>query len=185
MALLDLFLRKAVRYRAVCKKILLYLSKRFLKRLQSQKRLIAGLIADGIIHSFSYSQLIKQGESRICLHLFCRSFLEVDSELSAQASALQAQLNELQEKRKGIQTVIDMFESKGGSELAEIAAVTVPVVLATKPAVKTAPKKRQLPQNQPKEVKSHPRQPTKGQNSQSAQGWEQLPRSKASPGASC
>ncbi|KPQ37473.1 MAG: Nucleopolyhedrovirus P10 protein [Phormidesmis priestleyi Ana] len=78
--------------------------------------------------------------------------LEVDSELSAQASALQAQLNELQEKRKGIQTVIDMFESKGGSELAEIAAVTVPVV-ATKPAVKTAPKKA-TPAKSAKEVKA-------------------------------
>ncbi|MEO1394549.1 MAG: hypothetical protein AAFV90_16700 [Cyanobacteria bacterium J06634_5] len=50
--------------------------------------------------------------------------LEVDSELSAQASTLEAQLNELQEKRKGIQTVIAMFESGATPDVAEIAAAT-------------------------------------------------------------
>lgn len=50
--------------------------------------------------------------------------LEVDSELSAQATALEAQLTELQEKRKGIQTVIAMFESGNAPDISDIAAVT-------------------------------------------------------------
>ena len=50
--------------------------------------------------------------------------LEVDSELSAQAAALEAQLTELQEKRKGIQTVIAMFESGHTLDIKDIAAVT-------------------------------------------------------------
>lgn len=44
--------------------------------------------------------------------------LEVDSQLSAQTASLEAQLAALQEKRKGIQTVISMFEAGGGSEAA-------------------------------------------------------------------
>ncbi|MEM8504619.1 MAG: hypothetical protein AAF716_15860 [Cyanobacteria bacterium P01_D01_bin.1] len=43
--------------------------------------------------------------------------LEVDSELSAQATVLEAKLNELQKKRRGIQTVISMFDSGLDSEL--------------------------------------------------------------------
>ncbi len=50
--------------------------------------------------------------------------LEVDSELSAQATALEAQLTELQEKRKGIQTVIAMFESGNAPDMRDIAAIT-------------------------------------------------------------
>lgn len=50
--------------------------------------------------------------------------LEVDSELSAQATDLEAQLAELQEKRKGIQTVISMFESGNAPDMKDIAAVT-------------------------------------------------------------
>lgn len=50
--------------------------------------------------------------------------LEVDSELSAQATALEAQLTELQEKRKGIQTVIAMFESGNAPDIQDIAAIT-------------------------------------------------------------
>lgn len=50
--------------------------------------------------------------------------LEVDSELLAQTSTLEAQLNELREKRKGIQTVIAMFESGASLEIADIAKVT-------------------------------------------------------------
>lgn len=50
--------------------------------------------------------------------------LEVDSELSAQVSALEAQLNQLQEKRKGIQTVIAMFESGGTLDLGALGGVT-------------------------------------------------------------
>ena len=46
--------------------------------------------------------------------------LEVDSELSAQASTLEAQLKQLQEKRKGIRTVIAMFESGSAPEIADI-----------------------------------------------------------------
>lgn len=49
--------------------------------------------------------------------------LEVDSELSAQASTLEAQLKQLQEKRKGIRTVIAMFESGGAPEIADIPAI--------------------------------------------------------------
>lgn len=61
--------------------------------------------------------------------------LEVDSELSAQATVLQAKLSELQEKRKGIQTVISMFES-GETPAAEIS----PILEATT-TTKTATKK--------------------------------------------
>lgn len=50
--------------------------------------------------------------------------MEVDSELSAQATALEAQLTELQEKRKGIQTVIALFESGNAPDIESIAAVT-------------------------------------------------------------
>lgn len=50
--------------------------------------------------------------------------LEVDSELLAQTSTLEAQLNELREKRKGIQTVIAMFESGAAPAIADIAEVT-------------------------------------------------------------
>ena len=50
--------------------------------------------------------------------------LEVDSELSAQATSLEAQLAALQEKRKGIQTVIAMFESGNAPAVADIAAAT-------------------------------------------------------------
>lgn len=49
--------------------------------------------------------------------------LEVDSELSAQAASLEAQLSTLQEKRKGIQTVIAMFESGDSPSAATVAAV--------------------------------------------------------------
>ena len=62
--------------------------------------------------------------------------LEVDSELSAQASALEASLTELKEKRNGIQTVIAMFESGAAPEKAAIAAVTG--TIASEPAAKTA-----------------------------------------------
>ncbi len=62
--------------------------------------------------------------------------LEVDSELSAQAIALEAQLSELQEKRKGIQTVISMFELGETSADADASAVT-----ATPTTTKTATKK--------------------------------------------
>ena len=50
--------------------------------------------------------------------------LEVDSELSTQATALEAQITELQEKRKGIQTVIAMFEAGNAPDIKDIAAVT-------------------------------------------------------------
>ena len=50
--------------------------------------------------------------------------MEVDSELLAQTAALEAQLTELQEKRKGIQTVIAMFESGNAPDMAAVAAVT-------------------------------------------------------------
>ena len=50
--------------------------------------------------------------------------LEVDSELSVQASALESKLNELQEKRKGIQTVIAMFEAGVTPQLEDLALVT-------------------------------------------------------------
>ncbi len=62
--------------------------------------------------------------------------LEVDSELSAQAIALEAQLSELQEKRKGIQTVISMFESGETPADVEVAAVA-----AAPTTTKTATKK--------------------------------------------
>ena len=44
--------------------------------------------------------------------------LEVDSKLSAQETSLAAQLVALQEKRKGIQTVIDMFDAEAESDAA-------------------------------------------------------------------
>lgn len=62
--------------------------------------------------------------------------LEVDSELSAQAIALEARLNELKEKRNGIQNVIAMFESGAVPEMAAIAAIASEP--ATKAAAKTA-----------------------------------------------
>ena len=52
--------------------------------------------------------------------------LEVDSELLAQTAALESQLTQLQEKRKGIRTVIAMFESgkvPQGEELAAMSSV--------------------------------------------------------------
>lgn len=65
--------------------------------------------------------------------------LEVDAELLAQSSSLEAQLNELQEKRKGIQTVIAMFESGGNPEAAKLAAAAVSTP-AKKVAAKRGPK---------------------------------------------
>ena len=50
--------------------------------------------------------------------------LEVDSELSAQATALEAQLSKLQQKREGIQAVISMFESGEMSATADVLALT-------------------------------------------------------------
>ena len=50
--------------------------------------------------------------------------LEVDSELLAQAAALESQLTQLQEKRKGIQTVIAMFESGKAPQIEVLAAVS-------------------------------------------------------------
>lgn len=63
--------------------------------------------------------------------------LEVDSELSAQAVALEAKLTELQEKRKGIQTVIAMFESGESPDLSGLDAVAK-VPTTTKTATKKA-----------------------------------------------
>jgi hypothetical protein len=60
--------------------------------------------------------------------------LEVNSELSAQATVLEAKLSELQQKRKGIQTVISMFES--GEPSAAEAAVIVAAPTTTKTATK-------------------------------------------------
>ena len=54
--------------------------------------------------------------------------LEVDSKLLAQTAALESQLTQLQEKRKGIRTVIAMFESGSipqGEELAAVSLVDV------------------------------------------------------------
>ncbi len=65
--------------------------------------------------------------------------LEVDSELLAQTSTLEAQLNELREKRKGIQTVIAMFESGAAPEIADIAKVTE--VAPSEKATEKAPEK--------------------------------------------
>lgn len=53
--------------------------------------------------------------------------LQVDSELSTQAIALEAELNELQEKRRGIQTVIAMFESGNAPEMSKMAAVSATI----------------------------------------------------------
>ena len=66
--------------------------------------------------------------------------LEVDSELTAQASQLEARLTELQEKRKGIQTVISMFESGDGADMTALTAATKPTS-RKKTAAKTAGKK--------------------------------------------
>lgn len=69
--------------------------------------------------------------------------LEVNSELSAQATALEAQLTELQEKRKGIQTVISMFESGATPDIADVASVTGAIATkkSTKKSTKTAAKR--------------------------------------------
>ena len=70
--------------------------------------------------------------------------LEVDSELSSQAAALEAQLTELQEKRKGIQTVIAMFESGGAPDLSAMYADAndaTTTKTATKKASKSAASK--------------------------------------------
>ncbi len=50
--------------------------------------------------------------------------VEVNSELSDQVSVLEAQISELQEKRKGIQTVIELFESESAPAAEAIATVT-------------------------------------------------------------
>ncbi|MFK8185558.1 MAG: hypothetical protein AB8B99_19450 [Phormidesmis sp.] len=63
--------------------------------------------------------------------------LEVDSELSAQATSLEAQLVALQEKRKGIQTVIAMFEAGDAPAAADIAAATSTVKSQPAKATKT------------------------------------------------
>ncbi|MEM6598493.1 MAG: hypothetical protein AAF810_13480 [Cyanobacteria bacterium P01_D01_bin.36] len=60
--------------------------------------------------------------------------LAVDSELSEQTVALEAQLTELQEKRKGIQTVIAMFESGGSPDMADVVAATSAVSKSKAPA---------------------------------------------------
>lgn len=62
--------------------------------------------------------------------------LDVDSELSAQASALESRLNELKEKRVGIQTVIAMFESGATLGMAAIAPVAAESVTAKAKTVK-------------------------------------------------
>jgi hypothetical protein len=72
--------------------------------------------------------------------------LEVDSELSAQLTELEAQLQVLQDKRRGIQTVIAMFESGNVSSLEGIAAVvnaTQSVATKTKAGRKGAAKKKE------------------------------------------
>lgn len=63
--------------------------------------------------------------------------LEVDSELSAQAIALEAKLSELQEKRKGIQTVISMFES-GETSVDDVSAVAQAATTTKTATKKTA-----------------------------------------------
>ncbi len=85
--------------------------------------------------------------------------LEVDSELSAQATALKAQLTELQEKRRGIQTVIAMFESGHPPDVKDIVAVTGSgekldhlEESATKPAKKTTAKKTAAKKTTPKKT---------------------------------
>ena len=50
--------------------------------------------------------------------------LEVDSELSAQATALEAKLSQLQQKREGIQSVISMFESGEMPSTSDVSAIT-------------------------------------------------------------
>jgi len=71
--------------------------------------------------------------------------LEVDSELSAQATSLEAQLTTLQEKRKGIQTVIAMFESGTAPAATDIAAATGGKTSQRKKAAKTAAKVAKKP----------------------------------------
>ena len=67
--------------------------------------------------------------------------LAVDSELSEQAVALEAQLTELQEKRKGIQTVIAMFESGGTPDVADVAKAAGAVSKPARKSKATAKKK--------------------------------------------
>ncbi|EDX86337.1 hypothetical protein S7335_4040 [Synechococcus sp. PCC 7335] len=50
--------------------------------------------------------------------------LEVDSELSAQATVLEAKLTQLQQKREGIQAVISMFESGEKPAASAISTIT-------------------------------------------------------------
>ena len=64
--------------------------------------------------------------------------LEVDSELSAQATTLEAQLAALEEKRKGIQTVIAMFESGNASTADATAASSAAKAKAAKATSKSA-----------------------------------------------
>jgi len=79
--------------------------------------------------------------------------LEVDSELNAQATALAAQLTELQEKRKGIQTVIAMFESGATPDVASVASVSAASV-PTKKAAATAGKSKTKTKAKRKTAKS-------------------------------
>ncbi|MEM6451965.1 MAG: hypothetical protein AAF703_16830 [Cyanobacteria bacterium P01_D01_bin.105] len=67
--------------------------------------------------------------------------LEVDSELSAQATTLEAQLAALQEKRKGIQTVIAMFESSDTSTPKTAPASSRKKAKTAKATSKSAPAK--------------------------------------------
>ncbi|MEO0884568.1 MAG: hypothetical protein AAFY54_01365 [Cyanobacteria bacterium J06648_10] len=66
--------------------------------------------------------------------------LAVDSELSEQAAVLAARLTELQEKQKGIQTVIAMFESGANVDMADLSAVTGTDTKATDTKAKTTAK---------------------------------------------
>ncbi len=70
--------------------------------------------------------------------------LEVDSELSAQASTLEAQLKQLQEKRKGIRTVIAMFESGRAPATADI-----PAIVESAPAEESAAEPVEEPTEEP------------------------------------
>lgn len=82
--------------------------------------------------------------------------LEVDSELSAQATSLEAQLAALQEKRQGIQTVIAMFESGNTPAAATVAAATSGKTRSAKTVKKVAKKTRSKSASKAKVAKAKP-----------------------------
>ncbi|MEO1620681.1 MAG: hypothetical protein AAFU53_06560 [Cyanobacteria bacterium J06632_3] len=84
--------------------------------------------------------------------------MEAESKLTEQEVVLSTQISALQEKRRGLQSVISMFESADGSSIGipDLASATAPI---TAPAAESAPKKRRG--RKPKATTKSSKTPTK------------------------